>query len=303
MYLGYLTSCLPQVSLEEKIRFAKEQGFAALELACWPRSNERDYSASDIDVQNLTEAEAEQIRSQFEEAGLKISSLAYYDNNIHSDPEVRQRINQHTYKVIDAAVLLGVDMVGTFIGRNNEKSIPDSFEDFEEVFGPLVSYAEERGIKIIIENCPMLGWARKGEPGTISFSPELWDEMFRRVPNANFGLNFDPSHLFHLKIDYLPLIERYKERIFHVHAKDCEIIEEKFPEYGVFNAFLGDEGWWRFRMPGSGQVDLPAMIAELDKIGYDGVISIEHEDPFYEGSVEKTYEGLLIGLEYLRTIL
>ncbi|NLF19959.1 MAG: sugar phosphate isomerase/epimerase [Clostridiaceae bacterium] len=300
MYIGFLTACLPGVSLEKKIAFAKDNGFKALELACWPRSNTRDYAAADLDVKNFTADDAAEVNKAFAEAGLKISSLAYYDNNLHHDPVQRAAINAHTYKVIDAAALLGVDMVGTFIGRNIDKSIADNMDEFEEVFTKIVGYAEERGIKIIIENCPMIGWQRAGEPGTISFTPELWDELFRRVPNSNFGLNFDPSHLFHMLIDYLPLVKQYKDRIFHVHAKDAEIFEDELHYYGVYNTQLRKEGWWRFRMPGSGQVDLKGMVQELEAIGYDGVVSIEHEDPLYEESEEKIYEGLLLGLEYLQ---
>lgn len=310
MHIGYLTACLPTTPIEDKVKFAKEQGFQSLEVACWPRENDRDYAASDIDVANLDEEGAAKIKQLFEENGVRISSLGYYDNNLDVDPEKRAFINGHTKKVIDAAVLLGVDRVGTFIGRNIDKSIVDNFEEFEEVFGEIVNYADERGVKIIIENCPMMGWQKPMEPGTISFTPELWHEMFKRVPNKNFGLNFDPSHLLFQKIDYLPLIEEFKDRIFHVHAKDATVDEEKFRYYGVMNRIFPDpdarmfeNGYWRFVMPGLGDVDWKALVAELEKIGYDDVISIEHEDPDYEGSEELIYEGLRKGYEYLKDIV
>ncbi len=297
--------CLGNMPLEEKAKWAAKNGFKSLEVACWPYENDRDYSSCDIDVANLDEREAERIKEYIGEYGLRISSLAYYDNNLHHDPQERAFINNHVKKCIDAAVMLGVPMVGTFVGRNINKSIKDNFDEFELVFKELVSYAEKKGIKLIIENCPMEGWQLPGQPGTISFTPELWREMFRRVPNKNFGLNYDPSHLRFQLIDYIAPIAEFKDRIFHVHAKDSEVFEDKLAEYGVFNKQLDGEGtgYWQFRMPGMGQVDFQAFIKALKENGYDDVISIEHEDPMYEGSEKKVKEGLLIGKRHLENYI
>lgn len=306
MYLGFLTGCLNGMPLKEKAKWASENGFKALEVSCWPRVNDRDYSGSDIDVQNLTKEEAEKIKAYFKEYGLTISSLAYYDNNLDRDLEKRAYINNHFKKVVDAAVLLEVPAVGTFIGRNIDKTIEENFEEFEVVFGELVSYAEKRGIKVIIENCPMTGWQRPNEPGTISYSPELWREMFKRVPNKNFGLNYDPSHLHAMLMDYISPIEEFKERIFHLHAKDTEVFQDKLKVYGVFDKQLknsGEFGYWRYRMPGLGQINWEELLNKLKSSGYEGVVSIEHEDPIYEGSETKVKEGLKLGIEYLTKLL
>jgi len=306
MYLGFLTACLPTVPLREKAEWAAAKGYKALEIACWPRLNDRDYASSDIDVAKLTQTEADEIRAMVDQLGLTISSLAYYDNNLDCDLVKRAFVNNHTRQCIKAAKMLGVPAVGTFVGRNINKTIADNFDEFTEVFGAIVNEAEAAGVQIIIENCPMEGWQVPLQPGTISFSPELWDEMFRRVPNKNFGLNFDPSHLFYQLIDPLPLISQFKDRILHVHAKDAELFPEKLSYYGIFNKLLPstqDAGFWRFRMPGLGQVDLAGMIAELKKIGYEGVVSIEHEDPLYEASTAKIYEGLELGLSYMSKLL
>jgi len=202
--------------------------------------------------------------------------------------------------------MLETPMVGTFVGRNIDKTIQDNFDEYEDVFGKLVQYAEDRGIKVIIENCPMVGWQMAGVPGTISFTPELWEEMFRRIPSKNLGLNYDPSHLLFQLIDYYALIKEFKDRIFHVHAKDAEVFDDKLKYYGIYdkqiNAKHGN-GFWRFRMPGLGQVDWGRFIKELKNSGYDGVISIEHEDPLYEGSEEKVKEGLLLGKKHLEKFI
>ncbi|NLC67941.1 MAG: sugar phosphate isomerase/epimerase [Clostridiaceae bacterium] len=302
MKLGFLTVCLGNMPLEEKAKWASENGFEMLEVACWPQDNERDYSSCDIDVTNLNEKEAERIKAYFKEYNLEISSLAYYDNNLHNDPEKRAFINNHLKKCIDAAVMLETPMVGTFVGRNIDKSIKDNFDEYEKVFGEIVRYAEDRGIKIIIENCPMEGWQVPDLPGTISFTPELWEEMFRRIPSKSLGLNFDPSHLLFQLIDYYAPVSKFADRIFHVHAKDAQVFEDKLKWYGVFNRQLGGRhsgGYWMFRMPGLGQVDWGKFIGELKAVGYDGVISIEHEDPLYEGSIGKVKEGLILGRKHL----
>ncbi len=304
MYLGFLTVCLGNIPLREKAEWAAKNGFKSLEIACWPKSNDRDYSSSDIDVAALTQKEADEIKGYLKDLGLTISSLAYYDNNLHNNPAKRAFVNEHVKKCVDAAVMLGAPAVGTFVGRNIDKTIADNFDEFEEVFKKLVGYAEEKGIQIIIENCPMEGWQVQGQPGTISFTPELWEEMFRRVPNKNFGLNYDPSHLRFQLIDYITPIAAFKDRIFHVHAKDSEVFDDKLAYYGVFNRHLGEgEGYWRFRMPGLGQVKFAEMVKALKDIGYDGVISIEHEDPLYEGSEAKVKEGLELGRKYLEKLL
>lgn len=306
MYLGFLTGCLSDIPLKELAKWASENGFKALEVACWPQDNSRDYSGATIDVARLTQTEADVIKAYFKEYGLKISSLAYYDNNLDCDPEKRSFINNHTKKCIDAAAMLEVPLVGTFVGRNINKNLQENFDEFEVIFNDLVSYAESKGIKLMIENCPMEGWQIPGLPGTISFSPELWEEMFKRVPSKNFGLNLDPSHLFFQMIDYIAVVPKFKDRIFHVHGKDTEIFEEKLKAYGVFNKQLNsghDGGYWRFRLPGLGQVDWGKFVSTLKDNGYTGVLSTEHEDPVYEGSNEKVKEGLVIGLKHLQQFI
>lgn len=307
MYLGFLTGCLGGMPLVEKAKWASQQGFKSLELSCWPRVSNRDYSGSEIDVANFTQEDAVEIKKYFKEYGLTISSLAYYDNNLDKDLKKRSFVNNHFKRCVDAAVLLGVPAVGTFAGRNIDKSIEENFDEFQVVFSDLVTYAEKKGIKVMIENCPMVGWQVNGELGTISFSPELWREMFKRVPNKNFGLNYDPSHLVGMLMDYINPISEFKDRIFHVHAKDTEVSQDKLKEYGAFNKQLNKTnkgfGYWVPKMPGLGQVNWEEFISELHEVGYDGVISIEHEDPLYEGSEEKVKQGLHLGIEYLSNLV
>ena len=304
MKLGFLTGCLGAMPLEKIAAFAAEQGFKALEISAWPVVNTRDYAGSNLDVEGMNEEKAAAIKELFSRLGLEISSLAYYDNMLHHDLKVRQGYHAHLKRVIDAASMLGVELVGTFAGRDLTKTIAANMDEFERVFREILNYAESKNVKIMIENCPMPGWQPDGWAGTISYSPELWREMFRRVPSKNFGLNFDPSHLFWLGIDYVRAVGEFKDRIFHVHAKDTVIFRDKLYEYGIFGkqinrAGVWDTGWWSYRMPGRGEIDWAKFIGALKDAGYRGVLSIEHEDPEYEGSEEKVKEGLRLGKKSL----
>jgi len=309
MKLGFLTACLPNLPLEKIIEWASQSKFEMLEVACWPIKNTRDYSGSNLDVVNLNNEKADEIKSSLKKNNIEISSLAYYDNNLHPDLVVRKSYHDHLKKVIDAANLLGVKYVGTFVGRNYNKTVKENFDEFEIVFKEVLAYAKEKEVSIIIENCPMPGWNPDGGwIGTISYSPELWEEMFSRLPFDNFGLNLDPSHLYWLGIDYIDVIKKFKEKIFHVHAKDTIVFEDKMSTYSIFGKQLKrknewDMGFWRYCMPGKGQIDWSKFIKELKSIGYDYVISIEHEDAEYEGTEEKVKEGLKLGYRYLKGII
>ncbi|MGE5548945.1 MAG: sugar phosphate isomerase/epimerase family protein [Bacteroidota bacterium] len=308
MKLGFLTGCLSAMPLEKIAAFAAARGFKALEVSAWPVVNTRDYSGSNIDVAGMNGTKAAEIKDLFSRHGLEISSLAYYDNLLHQDQKIRQTYLAHLYKVIDAAALLGVELVGTFAGRDLTKTIGENMDQFERVFKEILTYAESKHVKIMIENCPMPGWQPDGWAGTVSYSPELWREMFRRVPNRSFGLNFDPSHLYWLGIDYVRAVGDFRERIFHAHAKDTVIYKDKLYEYGIFGKQINrngvwDTGWWSYRMPGRGEIDWAKFIGALKDAGYQGVLSIEHEDPDYEGSEEKVKEGLGLGYEYLAGLI
>lgn len=294
MYLGFLTVCLPKIDLNDLVKWSADNGFKALEIGCWPQKSDRDFKSSSIDVAALTKEKAKDIRKTFDKHGLKISSLAYYDNNLHPEPKQREHIHAHLHKVIDAAELLGIDLVGTFIGRDPNLNKDECFKEAQKVFKEHLAYAKKKKIKIMIENCPMEGWQRPELAGNIMYSPETWDKMFSLCPDDHFGLNLDPSHLYWLGIDYVGCIKPFKDRIFHVHAKDTEIVNDKLKTSGIL-----DRSWWRYRMPGLGEINWRSFISALQENGYDGVLSTEHEDPIYHGSEEKTKKGLLLGQKYL----
>jgi sugar phosphate isomerase/epimerase len=304
MKLGMLTACLPNRSLEEIARWAAGAGFEALEVAAWPDLGDRPFTATHLRVEDFTERDAERTRALFEQHGLTLSALAFYDNNLHPDPAERAAINQHVTACIDAAALLGCRYVGTFVGRDPGRSVAENLAEAEKLFPRLVEHAGEKGVRIIIENCVMEGWHPDGYPGNLAYSPELWEWMF----SLGLYLNFDPSHLMWMGIDPVTAVRPYVERIPHAQAKDIELFPDKRNRYGwpgraVERPDPWDVGWWRYRVPGLGQVDWVRVIDALYEGGFDGVLSVEHEDPMWGGTEERIKTGLRVAYGTLRPLI
>ena len=301
MKLGLLTAALPRLSLEKVAAWSAGNGFEMLEVACWPSAGgeRRRYAGvSHIDVENL---DAAKVRATLDKHGLEISSLAYYPNNLHPDSRDRKAANDHLKKVIDAAAKLGVPTVGTFLGRDKNKNVTDNLKEFRRVWPRLVAHAERRGVNIAIENCPMIFSNDEWPGGTnLATTPAVWDEMFSTIPSKRFGLNVDPSHLVWQMIDYERVVRDYGSRILHVHAKDMEIDRDGLYRNGVLSAGMG---WQVPRLPGLGEVRWDRFIAALYRVGYDGVISIEHEDHDFERTEALVKRGFLIGRDALRPYL
>jgi sugar phosphate isomerase/epimerase len=296
--LGLLTAAFPDLRLEEVAAWAAAEGFETLEVACWPAAgaDQRRYAGvAHIDVSSFDPDEVNEVVVRH---GLQISALAYYPNNLHPDDAQRKAANSHLRKVIDAAQRLGVSTVGTFVGNDKDRPLPENLERFRRFWPPLVAHAGERGVRIAIENCPMI-FSYDEWPGgnNLAWSPAIWDELFSAIPDANFGLNLDPSHLVWLMIDYERAVYDYADRLFHTHAKDLEIRRDGLYRHGTFSAGMG---WQVPRLPGLGEVDWSRFVAALYGAGYDGVVSIEHEDRRFEGDLELVKRGFLIARDALR---
>jgi len=301
MKLGLLTAAFPDLSLEEIASWANDNGFEALEIACWPSSGSelRRYAGvAHIDVDDFN---PKAVRKMLDRYGLEISALAYYPNNLDPDLDARRAANDHLRKVVEAAQRLEVETVGTFVGRDQSRSLTDNLEDFRQVWPPLVRHARERGVKIAIENCPMLFSADEWPGGrNLAYSPAIWRQMFEIVPDENFGLNFDPSHLVWQFIDYTRAVREFGPRIFHVHAKDMEVDRDGLYDEGVMSLGVG---WQVPRLPGLGEVRWDRFLSALYAIGYDWVVSIEHEDRNFEGDLELVQRGFLVARNTLRPLI
>jgi sugar phosphate isomerase/epimerase len=302
--LGLLTACLPGQSLEQIAGWAAGAGYQALEVAAWPSLGDRPFTASHLRAESFGEGDAERVRALLAGHGLDISSVAYYDNNLHPDPGERAAIHAHVHRCIDAAALVGCPTVGTFVGRDPTRTVAENLRDAEKVFAPLVDHAGERGVRLVIENCVMEGWHPDGYPGNLAYSPELWEWMF----SLGLFLNYDPSHLMWMGIDPVAALRPYVDHVVHAQAKDIEIFPDRRNRYGypgkaVVRENPWDVGWWRYRVPGLGQVDWRRVVDALYEGGFTGVLSVEHEDPVWGGDPGLVLTGLEISYRTLRPLI
>jgi sugar phosphate isomerase/epimerase len=299
MKLGFVSAILPDYTLEQVFRFARDTGFAGVELMCWPPGKaERRYAGvSHIDVTDLSTDAIEKVKDLVAIQQVAISGLGYYPNPLAPDPAESELAVTHLRRVIDAAAVLGVGLVNTFVGRDPALAVESNWPRFLEVWRPLVALAEGRNVRIGIENCPML-FTRDEWPGgkNLATSPSLWRRMFDDIPSPNFGLNFDPSHFVWQQMDYLSPLAEFKDRIFHVHAKDARIDRAALDQHGVL---AYPKLWHTPKIPGLGDIRWGAFFGALSDIGYTGHIAIEVEDRAFEGSLESRLESLIISRRHL----
>ena len=300
MKLGLMTAAFPNLSLAQVAEWAAGNGYQMLEIACWPPGKaERRYAGvTHIDVTDFSAAKAQAVLDLLERHNLQISSLGYYPNPLHPDPAHRAMVIDHLQKVMVAAERLRVPIVGTFVGRDAQQTTEANLEQFAQVWPQLVKFANDHGLKLAIENCPML-FSNDEWPGGLNLaaSPALWRQMWDIIPDANFGLNLDPSHLVWQMIDYTRVVYEFGPRIFHVHAKDMRVDREQLYQRGVLSAGMG---WQVPRLPGLGEVRWDQFISALYAVGYDYVVSVEHEDRAFEQTEDLVKRGFLIARDALR---
>lgn len=299
MKLGFVSAILAELSLPEVLAFARDEGFACVELMSWPVGKvERKFAGvTHVDVTNFSQAQADDARAMAEEHGVAISGLGYYPNVLDPDPRTSEPCIEHLRKVIAAAPLLGLTNVNTFIGRDWTRSVDENWPRFLEVWRPLIAYAEQHGVRIGIENCPML-FTKDEWPGgkNLATSPAIWRRMFADIPSANFGLNYDPSHFALQFMDPVSPLREFRGKLFHLHAKDVKIDRDRLNEVGAFAEPLK---WHQPRIPGYGEIDWARFMGALMETGYDGPVCIEVEDDTFG----KTLEGRKRALRVARNVL
>ena len=300
MKLGVVSAIYDGFTFEEMIDDISKNGCSCVEVACWPQGKaERRYAGvSHIDVENTSEDYIAYVKDYCKNKGVEISSLAFYPNTMDGDIEKRKKNIDHLKKVINMSALLGVNMVTTFIGRDQTKNVEENLELFKEIWPPIIKLAEEKGVKVAIENCPMLFGADQWPGGQNLFTtPALWREMFRIIPSDNFGINYDPSHFIWQQIDYIKPIYEFKDKIFHVHCKDIKLYTDKLNDVGIMAYPLQ---YMSPKLPGLGDVDWGKYISALTDIGYDSFVCVEVEDKAFESCREKVLDSVTLSCRYLR---
>ncbi len=302
MKIGFVSSILDGWGYEEMIDVAAQQGFDCVEVACWPQGKaERRYAGvSHIDVQAVLNDDAytRRVLDYAKAKNIAISSLAYYPNTLDADLQKRADTVQHLQNVIRASAKLGVNMVTTFIGRDQQRNVEENLQIVQQVWPPILQLAEQLGVKIAIENCPMLFGPQQWPGGqNLMTSPKNWQRVFEVLPSKNLGINFDPSHYVWQMMDYIRPIYQFQDKIFHVHFKDIKLQREQLDEVGI-TAYPLD--YMLPKLPGLGDVDWGRFVSALTDIGYDGYACIEVEDRSFEGSRQKILDSLEISKRYMQ---
>jgi len=300
MKLGFVSAILPELSLEQVLAFAREEGFACVEAMCWPVGKaERKYAGvTHVDVTRLTRAQADGVNALCAKYGVSLSGLGYYPNPLDPDRAAARKVVGHLKKVIKAAATLGLKNVNTFVGRDWTRSVDDNWPRFLKTWRPLIALAEDHAIKIGIENCPML-FTRDEWPGgkNLATAPAIWRRMFNDIPSRNFGLNFDPSHFALQFMEPASALREFRHKLFHLHAKDVKIHRERLNEVGVFAEPLQ---WHQPRIPGCGEIDWAKFMGAVREVGYDGAVCIEVEDDTFGKTLEGRKEALRAARNVLR---
>ena len=293
--LGIVSAILPELSLTQVLELCVREQFACVELMCWPagKADRRYAGVTHIDVSKTDDFGM--VRDQLAAArngarAVTVSALGYYPNLLSPDTSYRESATAHLRWVIEAARLLDIGLVNTFVGRDWTQSLDANRRLFRELWPGLVRFAEDQGVRIAIENCPMLFTADEWPGGkNLAVSPAVWRWMFEEIPSASFGLNYDPSHMIWQQMDEVEPLREFADRIFHIHAKDARINRRKLNEVGILAHPLE---YHDPRLPGLGDVNWSAFFAALSQTRSSVTVAIEMEDRAYEGSLDDRLRGL-----------
>lgn len=299
--LGFVSAILADYSFEKVVDFAANNGFKCVEMMCWPgdSADARRYAGvTHIDVENM---DTNHINTYLKQKNISISGLGYYPNPLDADTKKSEFYIEHIKKIIRACNQLGVPVMNTFIGRNQALNMQDNLELFKKLWKPIIETAEQEGIKIGIENCPMF-FTNDEWPGgkNLAISPSVWDRMFETFPTPLFGLNYDPSHMVFQMMDEIKPIYQYKDRLHHVHIKDVKVYKDKLDRVGILANPLE---YHSPKLPGLGDVNWRAFFAALTDIRYRGPVVLEVEDKAYEGSEEDVHAAIRTARNYVKQFL
>lgn len=302
MKIGLVTAILEHCSFAQMIDTVSEQGFECVEVACWPAGQaERRYAGvSHIDADRVIAdaAYADYVMEYAKTHNVEISALAYYPNTMDGDIKKRQENIAHLKKVIQASALLGINLVTTFIGRDQNKTVEENLKLVESIWPPILSYAEGLGVNIAIENCPMLFTSDQWPGGqNLMTTPAIWRRVFALLPWKNFGINYDPSHFVWQMMDYITPLYEFRDRIFHVHFKDVKVYRDRLNEVGIMAYPLE---YMSPKLPGFGDVTWGSFISALNDVGYDGFCCLEVEDCAFEDCGDRIMKSLQLSMRYLK---
>ena len=302
--LGLNSAILPDLTLEQVLDYAHRAQFACVEVMCWPSTNSdtRRYAGvSHIAVDQMDSLGLLNLKTYLKQHPVKISALGYYPNPMDPDEQQASFYRNHIKKVIQAAAVLEIPVVNTFIGRDYTKNVAYNISKFSEVWPEIIDLADSLNVRIGIENCPMFFTDDEWPGGkNLMTTPKIWDQLFSIIPSANFGLNYDPSHMVWQQMDYLFPIHHYSDRLHHIHLKDVKVYSDKLNRVGILANPLE---YHSPKIPGLGDIHWGKFISALHDVRYRGPIVIEVEDKAFEGSPEDINKAILAARNHINTFL
>lgn len=299
MNIGFITNAIA----EQCVQGGHPEDASLSRIAAWAAAHGFD----DLECGPSLGLDRREFEAVLEKGAISITSLIYCRNYLSTDEAEAANHLDELKRRIQFAGALGIEKVitSTGIDKRVEEGLYDrdpavkdrgnlirriparSLDRVQDLFGPIVELAEKNNVKLCFENCPLMG--------NTAISPVMWSQIFDRLDSRLVGLAYDPSHLVWEMIDPYGPIREFAGRIFHFHAKDARIDRERLARTGI----LTDFSWWEYRIPGRGELDWTQIFRLLADIGYDGTISLEHEDEAYAGSLERVEQGLLAGRDAL----
>jgi sugar phosphate isomerase/epimerase len=281
MRIGFYTSTFNDRPVEEVLDFARDAGFDAIEL--------------DVGGHIQSPDNVGPVVAKARDRGLFVAAITFFGNQLDPDAAKRKELRTRTSELAVAAAGAEVPILVIFPGRDPTATDEDGYKSFAELVHNLIAQTPASDLAFAIENWP---GPKNDFLGT---TPDGWQQLFALIPEKRFGLEFDPSHLIRLGIDPFPALEGVKDRIKILHAKDTSIDTRRLQAVGYHGT-----GWWRYRLPGDGLLDWPRFLQQAKGFGFDGTISIEHEDSDYgwpRKELEARKEGERKALRFLRTTL
>lgn len=273
---------------EGNVAFAKQEGFTS--IGFWAQMNGN--------LAHPTDAAVSQMREVVQKSGLLCSVLGVTANHIDADPAKRKAVNDHTRNVIALAGALGVQHVGTMSGKDPAKDLAANVDAIRRVY-------EEQYFRLCEKHKVRLVWEPWPEGPNVATGPLGYEALFRAFGNSqHVGIQFDPSLFVRQFMDPYQIARDWIDRISDVHLKDTGIRYQVLQRTGINPPSPAQ--WWRYRIPGQGQIDWPKFFTVLMDKGYAGAMNIEHEDDQYrvgyDGSeMNEGYRtGFRLGLRYVR---
>jgi len=295
--LGLCTACFGEVTLPEVLRWAGRSGFAAVDVPAPPlRSPPTWHIGAALAVGGLDGPGRDAFAAALDEAGLAAVCLATDVPLLAAETERAERARSHLLRVVEAAGLLGIGVVRLPVDRSGAAPPGEAIAEFGRRIGPLLDAAAASGVRLAVETDPRLGRDLADVPAGACFCPELWEKLFTHVRSEWLGLALDPGALLWQGIDPVAALTDYAEKVVHIRARDAEVVDLRRQDCGILRP---SGGWWRYRLPGLGQVDWGRLMDRARELGVAADLAIDHADPTFRTTLDDVKAGLALSRRLL----